>query len=140
MKPTDKTVVQNRRGRPPTGQDPVSAIRLPHNLTAAIDNWAAHNGATSRSIRRLVEIGLAASQPLRQRSSKAALKALDLAAQQIDKLIDPSTPDEERKTRIRRLLKGPTEFRDIRGDPPETKKLMHFLSDLPWAVPGWWRS
>ena len=59
MKPTDKTVVQNRRGRPPTGQDPVSAIRLPHNLTAAIDYWAAHNGATSRSeaIRRLVEIG-----------------------------------------------------------------------------------
>jgi hypothetical protein len=59
MKPANKTVVQNRRGRPPTGQDPVSAIRLPHNLTAAIDYWAAHNGATSRSeaIRRLVEIG-----------------------------------------------------------------------------------
>jgi len=123
MKPTDKTVVQNRRGRPPTGQDPVSAIRLPHNLTAAIDTWAAHNGATSRSeaIRRLVEIGLTASQPLRQRSSKAALKALDLAAQQIDKLIDPSTPDEERRTRKRRLLKGPKEFLDVRGDLPKPK-------------------
>jgi hypothetical protein len=106
MKPP-KTVVQNKRGRPPTGQDPVSAIRLPHKLTAAIDDWAAHNGAISRSeaIRRLVELGLAASQPLRRRSPKAASKALDLAAQQIDKLIDPSTPDEERSTRKRRLLK-----------------------------------
>jgi hypothetical protein len=39
-----------------------------------------------------------------------------LAAQQIDKLLDPSPPDEERKIRARRLLKGPKEFRDIRGD------------------------
>jgi hypothetical protein len=59
MKPPNKTVVQTKRGRPPTAQDLVSAIRLPHKLTAAIDNWAAHNGATSRSeaIRRLVELG-----------------------------------------------------------------------------------
>src|ERR1700736_536032 len=123
MKPTDATVVQNRRGRPPTGQDPVSAIRLPPNLTAAIDNWAAHNGATSRSeaIRRLVELGLAASQPLRRRSSKSASKAQDLAAQQIDRLIDPSASDEERKTRKRRLLKGPNEFRDIRSDLSKPK-------------------
>jgi hypothetical protein len=81
-----------------------------------IDDWAAHNGAISRSeaIRRLVELGLAASQPLWRRSPKAASKALDLAAQKIDKLIDPSTPGEERSTRKRRLLKGPKEFRDIR--------------------------
>jgi Arc/MetJ-type ribon-helix-helix transcriptional regulator len=122
MKPT-KTAVQNKRGRPPTGQDPVSAIRLPHKLTAAIDNWAAHNGATSRSeaIRRLVELGLAVSQPLQRRSLEAASKALDLASQQIDKLIDPSTSDEDRKTRKRRLLKGPKEFRDFRGDLPKPK-------------------
>ena len=101
--------MQNKRGRPPTGQDAVSAIRLPHKLTAAVDDWAAHNGATSRSeaIRRLVELGLAASHPLQRRSFEAALKALDLASQQIDKLIDPSTSDEERKTRKQRpFLKG----------------------------------
>jgi hypothetical protein len=62
------------------------------------------------------ELGLAASQPLRRRNLEAASRALELAAQEIDKLIDPSTPDEERKTRKRRLLKGPKEFRDIRGD------------------------
>ena len=53
---------------------------------------------------------------------KAASKALELAAQQIDKLIDPSTPDEERKTRKRRLLKGPGEFRDIRSDISKPKR------------------
>ena len=106
MKSSNKTVVQNKRGRPPTGQDPVSAIRLPHKLTAAVDDWAAHNGATSRSeaIRRLVELGLAASHPLQRRSFEAASKALDLASQQINKLIDPSTSDEERKTRKQRLF------------------------------------
>jgi hypothetical protein len=53
---------------------------------------------------------------------KAASKAFDLAAQQIDKLIDPSTPNEERKTRKRRLLKGPKEFRDVRGDTTDCKQ------------------
>jgi Arc/MetJ-type ribon-helix-helix transcriptional regulator len=49
-----------RRGRPATGQDPVSAVRLPANLTDEIDEWANKNGAESRSeaIRRLVELGL----------------------------------------------------------------------------------
>jgi hypothetical protein len=49
-----------RRGRPATGQDPVSAVRLPANLTGEIDEWANKNGAESRSeaIRRLVELGL----------------------------------------------------------------------------------
>ena len=100
------------------GQDPFSAIRLPPKLTAAIDNWAEENGVSSRSdaIRRLVELGLAASQPLRRRNLEAASKALELAAQELDKLIDPSTPDEERKMRKRRLLRGPKEFRDMRGD------------------------
>ena len=44
-----------------------------------------------------------------------ASRGKELAArlQQLDKLIDPSTPDEERKMRKQRLLKGPKEFRDI---------------------------
>ena len=123
MKPTNKTVVQYKRGRPSTGWQPVSAIRLPDKLTSAIDKWAAHNEVSSRSeaIRRLVELGLTASWPVRRRSSKAASKALDLAAQQIDKRIDPSTPDEERKMRKQRLLKGPKEFREFRGDLTKPK-------------------
>jgi hypothetical protein len=124
MKPPSKTVEQSKAGRSPSERDPISAIGLSHKLTAAIDDWATHHRVTSRSeaIRRLVELGLSASQPLRRRNLEAASKALGLAAQQIDKLIDPSTPDEERKTRKRRLLKGPGEFRDIRSDISKPKR------------------
>jgi hypothetical protein len=37
-----------------------------------------------------------------------------LASTQVDRLLDPSAPDEERQRRKRRLLKGPKEFRDMR--------------------------
>jgi hypothetical protein len=47
--------------------------------------------------------------------SARAAKASDMAAQEIDRLSDPSATDEERQQRKRRLLKGPKEFRDIRG-------------------------
>ena len=109
------------RGRPATGRDPVSAIRLPVELTTAIDKWAARHEATSRSdaIRRLVELGLAGSQRMRQRRSQAATKASHLAGQQIDKLADLSATAEERQQRKRRLLKGPGEFRDLRADLPK---------------------
>jgi hypothetical protein len=46
---------------------------------------------------------------------KKAAKASEMAAQEIERLIDPSTPDEERQLRKRRLIKGPKELRDIRG-------------------------
>jgi hypothetical protein len=70
----------------------------------------------SEAIRLLVELGLAASQPLRRRNLEAASKALELAAQQIDKLFEPSIPEEERHRRKRR----PKEFRNIRGDYQNT--------------------
>ena len=54
----------NKRGRPSTGKDPVSAVRLPTDLTEKIDAWAQMNDAESRSeaIRRLVELGLKAKK------------------------------------------------------------------------------
>ena len=120
---SSKSAKQKKRGRPATGQDPVSAIRLPPKLTSSIDKWAAHNGAASRSqaIRRLVELGLASARPLKQRSAKAAAIASDMAGRQIDKLADPAMPAEERHARKRRLIKGPREFRDLRGDQPKQK-------------------
>ena len=52
-------VNQKRRGRPATGRDPVSAVRLPTELTAAVDKWAEdHEANRSEAIRRLVELGL----------------------------------------------------------------------------------
>lgn len=49
-------------GRPKAGGTaPVSAVRFPENLTAAIDKWGeAHGIGRSEAIRRLVELGLKA--------------------------------------------------------------------------------
>jgi hypothetical protein len=57
------TVVRKKRGRPATGQDPVTAIRLSPELRARIDTWAARQDdepPRSVAIRRLIERGLAA--------------------------------------------------------------------------------
>jgi hypothetical protein len=123
-----KSVVQKKRGRgrPATGRDPdpVTAIRLATDLRAAVDKWATKQPdqpSRSEAIRRLVELGLAGSQPIKRRSPKAVAKATDMAGQQIDKLADASATHEERQQRKRRLLKGPGEFRDIRGDLPKPK-------------------
>jgi hypothetical protein len=87
-----------------------------------VEAWAARNNATrSEAIRSLVELGLAGSRPIKERSPKAAAKATDMASQQIDALADSSATHEERQQRKRRLLKGPTEFRDIREDLPKPK-------------------
>jgi hypothetical protein len=54
-------VNQRKRGRPATGRDPVSAVRLPVELAAAVDKWGENHGANrSEAIRRLVELGLKA--------------------------------------------------------------------------------
>ena len=53
----------NKGGRPATGRDPVTAIRLSEEFRAAVDNWAAKQDdkpPRSEAIRRLVEIGLKA--------------------------------------------------------------------------------
>jgi hypothetical protein len=75
-----------------------------------------------RAFRRLVELGLAGSQPMKRRSPKAAAKATDLAGKEIDALADSSATHEEWQQRKPRLLKGPREFRDIRGDLAKPKR------------------
>ena len=44
------------------------------------------------------------------------------AESEIDRLIDPNTPKEERKRRIHRLTEGPPEFVKLRTDLPRNKK------------------
>jgi hypothetical protein len=61
MKASKKNVVRKRPGRPATGQDPVTAIRLSKEMRAAVDTWAAAQDdkpSRSEAIRRLVELGL----------------------------------------------------------------------------------
>jgi hypothetical protein len=65
MKASKKNVVRKRPGRPATGQDPVTAIRLSKEMRAAVDAWAAAQDdepGRSEAIRRLVELGLKAKK------------------------------------------------------------------------------
>jgi hypothetical protein len=63
MAKSNMVVPKKKRGRPPAGRDPVTAIRLSEDLRETVDKWAANQEDTpgrSAAIRRLVELGLKA--------------------------------------------------------------------------------
>jgi hypothetical protein len=68
----------------------------------------------------LVEMALPPPLPAR-RDRNTASKASEMAAKEIDRIADKSATDEERTRRKRRLLEGPTEFREFRSDRPKQK-------------------
>ena len=110
-----------KRGPPATGKGEPILVRLQPAQLADLDAWIARQDAQlsrPEAIRRLLEQALAVSQPVKSRTQKARSTALDLASTQLDRLLDPSAPDEERQRRKRRLLKGPKEFRDMRDAIP----------------------
>jgi hypothetical protein len=100
---------------------PVSAFDLPLALSAEIDVWAKREGVHSRSgaIEQLLQKALAASAktlPSGADGPEMTRKISDIAGKQIDSMADPTATDEERASRKRRLLKGPSEFRQMRSD------------------------
>ena len=117
-------VNQKKRGRPATGRDPVSAVRLPAEVTVQVDKWAKdHEANRSEAIRRLVELGLKVKTPARPTSKPGrTLRAQELATKAIERMIDPAAPPEERAQRRRRLTNGPSEFREARIDQPKAKR------------------
>jgi Arc/MetJ-type ribon-helix-helix transcriptional regulator len=121
-----KVLRKKGRGRPATGRDPVTAIRLSKELRETVDKWAdSQDDQPSRSeaIRRLVELGLKVKAPAKTASKPGRrLRAQELAANAIEKMIDPAAPPEESAQRRRRLTKGPSEFREDRVDLPRAKK------------------
>jgi hypothetical protein len=119
-------IVKRKAGRPveiPGGATEFVGLRLASDLLKRIDSWAKQGKIEKRSeaVRALIERGLAGSPPSKQPSRKAAAKASEMAGHQIDKLANPAMPEEERRARKRRLIKGPSEFRDMRGDQPKPK-------------------
>jgi hypothetical protein len=116
-------VNQKKRGRPATGRDPVSAVRLPTELTTAVDKWGEANGVNrSEAIRRLVELGLTVKatkpkQPLAARADRAK----ELASKAIDKMGDPTAHPDDRDQRRARLTKGSEEFRKVPVDRRKAK-------------------
>jgi hypothetical protein len=114
---------QKIRGRPATGQTPMMGFRATDQLRGAIVKWAEKQPdmpKLSEAVRRLVEIGLAkdgktARKPVRKGSTRAA----ELAGEVIDSRMAADATSDERETRKRRLVKGPSSFRDVRKDHPK---------------------
>jgi hypothetical protein len=125
MAKQSNTVHKKSRGRPAgkTYSETIPA-RLEPATVASLDAWAfANDVSRSEAIRRLVEIGLAkSSTPKRPRvlstARQGAERAAELAADVIGEQM-PNTSDEEKTTRRRRLIKGPSEFRTVRRDRPQ---------------------
>jgi hypothetical protein len=63
MKKSIKAMPKKQRGRPATGKDPQIVARMPSEMLANVDAWAAATGTNrSEAFRRLVEIGLKAKK------------------------------------------------------------------------------
>jgi hypothetical protein len=115
--------VDKKRGRPPTGERPAISARVSNEVFAGIESWASQRKIShSEAIRRLVELGLTMKAPAKPVSKPdRRLRAAELAAKAIDKIVDPAAPPEERAQRRRRLTKGPEEFREVRVDRLKAK-------------------
>ena len=102
-------------------------VRMPPAKLKSLDVWIktqpAPRPTRAEAIRRLVGQALAGAQPSQKRSKKSAAKAREMAGQAIDRLLGDagSLPVDEQERRKRRLTKGPSEFREIRGHRPEPK-------------------
>jgi hypothetical protein len=113
---------QKSRGRPATGITPMMGFRADPVIRAEIVRWAENQPdmpSLSEAIRRLVELGLTVKTKSAPSERQRAALA-DLAAKAIDSLT-VAAPDDEKASRKRRLLKGPTEFREARVDQPKAK-------------------
>ena len=117
-------VKSKKCGRLETGKDKLVGTRMPLALIGTIDTWAKEHadGSRSAAIRRLVEIGLSAAPSRKPPNPNVAAKAFRLAQEQVEKLADPSVPEEERHIRKQRLIRGPKEFREHRRDLHRPKR------------------
>lgn len=130
MSDSDNTGPARRR----TGLDPISAVKMPERLTTAVDAWAeAHRLTRSDAICELVKLGLKVAPPALTQAQAIASDASRIEAQavhEIEALLDPALPADERERRIRRLTEGPPEFSHERVDLPKDSS-----KDLPKDLP-----
>jgi hypothetical protein len=114
----------NHRRAARAGREAISAVKLTERLTADIDAWAeAHNTVRPDAIRQLLELGLRASSARPSHEGRSVhdheAEIEQQATAQIEMLLDPSLPPNERERRKRRLIEGPPEFTGERIDLPK---------------------
>src|SRR3954447_22370801 len=122
-------ITQKRRGPPPTGKGTLIGVRLQPDALRAVDTWAARQHDTPsrpEAIRRLVETSLKmqGERPTAKRASGSAATKLssEMASETINRLSDKSATMDEQARRRRRLIKGPSEFREMRRQKPKATK------------------
>ena len=117
-----QTVIPGKRRAPAaTGQGEPVVLRMKPPQLKALDDWISKQKppfpSRPAAVRRLVDIALSSGKrreaPYPQ---KTVAKARVLASKAIDSLMDPATPVDEKAVRKHRLLKGPSDFRDVRVD------------------------
>jgi hypothetical protein len=97
-------------------------LRLHPPLLTNLDGWIESqddNPSRPEAIRRVLEQSL--PSPLRIHSHGAAHRASEMASKTIEGLTDKSQSASEHARAKRRLIHGPKEFREIRGDQPKRK-------------------
>ena len=90
----------------------------------SLDDWRekqTDRPGRPEAIRRLIAQALAIAAPSAPAKAGSRRKAAELAGRAIDALGDQAATVEERAHRKSRLIKGPREFRDVRGDQPKKK-------------------
>jgi hypothetical protein len=109
-------------GRPPGRiQGRLFQMRVSDAFLGALDGWRSRqpdDPSRAEAIRRLV---MEAAPPVSRHRKGAGSKASELAAKTIEGLTAKQTAPERARAK-RRLIHGPREFREIRGDQPKGKR------------------
>jgi DNA-binding XRE family transcriptional regulator len=144
-------VIPKKRGRPPTGRDPIFALRLPPGLRYDIERWAkgqSDKPSRSEAIRRLIEVALTAPNKSIRKVSikqvKAARALLGWSQGELADAAEVSIPTikrleahdgalggrHETGTKIRlALLTAGIEFIDENGGGPGVRLRKHQRTD-----------
>jgi len=116
-----------RRSSLPKAGEVAITVRLSRDLLKRIDRWIVNQQepvSRSKAIRRLAESGLddSATPSKAGKSSRGAEQAAGMANEMIDYLEDQSATREDREQRKRRLVKGPSEFREMRKKHDDARR------------------
>jgi hypothetical protein len=120
-------ITKKRRGPAPTGKGTPVGVRLQPDRLSAVDAWIARQAAPMtrpEAIRAMLDavLVIVSNRPGEKPKARTqAARASEMAAQTIERKLDPAVPVEERAQRRRRLTKGPPEFREDRVDLPKAK-------------------
>src|SRR3984957_8737713 len=128
MRKSIRDIPKKKRGRPASGGGGEGVlVRLQPARLAAVDAWIARQTAPMprpEAIRAMLDavLVIVSNDPSEKpKARKQAARASEMAAQTIERKLDPAVPVEERAQRRRRLIKGPPEFREDRVDLPKAK-------------------